>query len=232
MNIEERIKNLQDRGWLNSFKPSKRLIKCINGVKSPKQEDIFNAFNDLTPETTKVLILGQDPYPPKEEKGVVNIHAHGYAFSSCNDYLPDSLENIFKAIPQCKKEKNLSEWVKKNNVLLLNTALTHISKEEIENHIQIWKPFIKQVIFNLLTCDNTKLVVFLWGDSAKKKFFDFIKEKKTYMSIKREMLVLISHHPSNSSVNRGGNFPILAPNHFKACNDFLGKNARIKWEDI
>ena len=72
---------------------------------------------------------------------------------------------------------------------------------------------------------------FYGGDKAKATFFDLIKEKKTYMSIQREMLVLISNHPSNSSVNRGRNFPILAPNHFKACNDFLGNDA-IKWEDI
>lgn len=245
MKIENEIEKLQESGWIGTFKHRQRLIKFIKGVKgviSPKREDIFNAFNELSPETTRVLILGQDPYP---SQGRNEGRAHGYAFSfgpdATNKEPEDSLLNIYKAIkeaynPPNSKIKtwntNLATWAKENKVLLLNTALTYESKEKTDTHIEAWRPFIKEVVKNLLTCSNDKLVVFLWGDKAKATFFDLIKEKKTYMSIKRQMLVLISNHPSNSSVNRGGNFPILAPNHFKACNDFLGENARIKWEDI
>lgn len=234
MTVEEDIKKLQDEGWLEDFEPSERLKKFIKGAKNPKQEDIFNAFNDLTPKTTKVLILGQDPYPDKNK-------AHGYAFSFGNEKpAKDSLLNLFKTIQAYKTNTtfdkiqnndvdtwntNLSEWAEKNKVLLLNTALTYEknTKNTINKHIKEWKPFIKQVINNLLTCSNGKLVVFLWGDKAKTAFFEFIKNdnNNSYMQIKRDMLVLISNHPSNLSVNRGGNFPILAPNHFKACDAFL-----------
>ena len=245
MKIENEIEKLKESGWIGTFKPSQQLKKCIKGVKGvikPKQEDIFNAFDKLTPKTTKVLILGQDPYPDEGR-------AHGYAFSFRDNKRPaeDSLLNIFKALQAYKTNQafdkienseveswgtNLATWAKENKVLLLNTALTYESKEKTDTHIEAWRPFIKEVVKNLLTCSNNKLVVFLWGDKAKATFFDLIKEKKTYMSIKRQMLVLISNHPSNLSVNHGGNFPILAPNHFKACNDFLSENERIKWEDI
>ena len=237
MKIENEIEKLKESGWIGTFKPSQQLKKCIKEVKGvikPKQEDIFNAFDKLTPKTTKVLILGQDPYPEEER-------ADGYAFSfGDNEPAEDSLLNVFKAVQKAYNLPNsnvktwntkLDKWAKANKVLLLNTALTYESKEKTDTHIEAWKPFIKEVIKSLLTCSNDKLVIFLWGDKAKATFFNLIKEKKTYMSIKRQMLVLISNHPSNSSVNRGGNFPILAPNHFKACNDFLGNDA-IKWEDI
>ncbi len=244
MKIENEIEKLKESGWIGTFKPSQQLKKCIKGVKGvikPKQEDIFNAFDKLTPKTTKVLILGQDPYPDEGR-------AHGYAFSFGDNKRPaeDSLLNIFKALQAYKTNQafdkienseveswgtNLATWANNNGILLLNTALTYESKEKTDTHIEAWRPFIKEVIKKLLTCSNDKLVIFLWGDKAKATFFNLIKEKKTYMSITREMLVLISNHPSNSSVNRGGNFPILAPNHFRACNDFLGKDA-IKWEDI
>lgn len=234
MNIEERIKNLQDRGWLNSFKPSKRLIKCINGVKSPKEEDVFNAFTIGTPEEVKVLIIGQDPYP-KEGR------AHGYAFSFGDNKRPaeDSLLNIFKALQAYKTNQafdkienskveswctNLATWANNNGVLLLNTALTYESKEKTDTHIEAWRPFIKEVIKNLLTCSNDKLVIFLWGDKAKATFFDLIKEKKTYMSIQREMLVLSTSHPSENYNALKKGFCYEAPNHFKACDDFLSEN--------
>ena len=230
--IENEIENLKYKGWVRTFKPSQKLEKCIKRVKSPNQKYIFNAFNNLTPKTTKVFILGQDPYPQKGR-------AHGYAFSFGDNKKPaeDSLLNIYKAIQKAYNPQNdintwntnLASWAKTYGVLLLNTALTHEkdTKTTINKHIKAWKPFIEDVINNLLTCNSTKLVVFLWGDKAKSIFFNYTKGTK----ISRDILVLISNHPSNLSVNHGGNFPILVPNHFKACNDFLGKDA-IKWDDI
>ncbi len=241
MTFEENIKKLQNAGWLEGFEENE-IIKFINKLNSenvrPKKDDIFNAFkisddrNICKPEDVKVLILGQDPYPDKNK-------AHGYAFSFGNEKsAKDSLLNILKAIQAYKTNTtfdkiqnddvenwntDLSEWAKDNGVLLLNTALTYESNEKMTTHIEAWKPFIKQVVNSLLTCDDSKLVVFLWGDKAKTAFFEFIKNdnNNSYMQIKRDMLVLISNHPSNLSVNRGGNFPILAPNHFKACDAFL-----------
>lgn len=168
--------------------------KCIDQCTSPDINDIFNAFSLFPIEETRVLILGQDPYSNKAK-------AHGFAFSVANGKRDASLLNIFKALCgyiACGKVKNwntnLETWARDNKILLLNTALTYqnlypdkkkkeLSKEEKqkqnkcqEEHLNAWSHFIKQVINKLLTCNNTKLVIFLWGGPAQKTFLKCLNE--------------------------------------------------------
>ena len=221
------IEQLKNVGWLNcDFKISAEIIDCIKSCESPKKRDIFNAFKLFGPNETKVLILGQDPYPPKIVGNKAIIHAHGYAFSSNNaDIIPDSLENIFIAIKNCKKSINLENWSKENKVLLLNSSLTYQGGTQ-KFHNDSWKSFIKKIFSSLLTSNNKPLVVFLWGNLAKQTFLDSINE----IEIKRKILVLTTSHPSNLSVGCG--FRNDAPKHFKICNDFLLKNNEkvIDWK--
>lgn len=219
--------------------------ECIDNCTSPAKEDIFKAFSLFPIEETRVLILGQDPYPEP-------CKAEGLAFSVNENYknIDDSLQNIYKVAAVKKHSKSLITWSKTNKVLLLNTALTYGNKNKNENltkkekeeiqeiHFDAWKIFINQIIKNLLTCNNKKLVVFLWGNKAKSSFHNAIYNDKDnpkvdiIQEIRKDLLVLSSSHPSNNgnAVKRG--FCYEVSNHFKACNDFLGKNARIKWEDI
>ena len=66
----------------------------------------------------KVLIIGQDPYPNRED-------AHGLSFSKKSGGVPASLKNIFCEINNCtginNSSGNLSAWAKQG-VLLLNRA--------------------------------------------------------------------------------------------------------------
>jgi len=219
--------------------------KCIEFCTSPAKEDIFNTFKIGKPEDVRVLILGQDPYPKKGR-------AHGYAFSF-GDKRPaeDSLLNIFKAVKVYQyKEKNiikefkdikpnevnwntnLATWANNNGILLLNTALTYVKGGKTE-HQNKWKDFIEYVIEKILTTGEKKLVVFLWGDDARVLFHRVIfseKDKKDKTAnIKRKLLVLSTSHPSENHNAFKKGFCYEAPNHFKACDEFLKEPV---WENL
>jgi uracil-DNA glycosylase len=58
----------------------------------PKQDEIFKCFNYFNIEATKVVIIGQDPYPTPGD-------ANGLAFSVSREHnLPHSLINIFQEL--------------------------------------------------------------------------------------------------------------------------------------
>ncbi len=181
------IKNENNNAEIN-------IINCINKCTSPvklnindedsvvknKIQTIFRVFDLFPLSETRILILGQDPYP---EKG----KAEGLAFSVNEDYesIDESLLNIYKAAGVNINEgtkKSLITWATNNNVLLLNTALTHenSSDETIERHIAVWNPFIIKVINNLIKykigAKDDKLSVFLWGEKAQNVFFQSLNE--------------------------------------------------------
>lgn len=212
--MEEKLK-----GWFIDEERNKLLkdVKNINCI-SPNKSDVFNAFEFLEPQDVNVLIIGKDPYPERDK-------ANGYAFSVNDDSKDDSIRNIFKAVDKYhpnnkdKHNSNLNKWAIDNKVLLLNSALTFDNSPFAERK-KIWKPFIDAILKKLLTSNNNKLVVFLWGNEARDTFFAALKEIKK--EITRKILVCVSNHPSNSSENRKGNFSILAPVHFEVCDNFLG----------
>lgn len=201
------------------------IIKCINEKDiRPQEEDIFNAFKDLTPEEVKVLIIGQDPYPDAREKEI----ADGLAFSSKNeDDCPDSLSKIFQEIKSeykdrdCNFKSNSLKYWKKQGVLLLNSALTFKSKETQETHLNAWAPFITKVIHKILTSNDNPLVVILWGEDAKNVFFS------KCIDINKNVRILSSSHPQA----RGETNTFKGCNHFKLCNEFLQENGAeiIEW---
>lgn len=225
------IEQLKNDGWLDeNFEVSKEIQKCIEKCKSPKQEDIFNAFKLFKSEETQILILGQDPYPENQK-------AHGFAFSVQKEYgkIDDSLLNIFKAVKAYKSNKkfndvdineinnwntDLSEWAKKNKILLLNSALTYDDETSPETRIEIWQPFIKNIIEKLLSNNKNKTDVFLWGEKAQKCFLKAING----ICITRNLIVFVSNHPSNRSVNNNGDFSEKAPEHFRLCDEFLNQD--------
>jgi len=234
------LQSLINAKWLSGFENDKLedLKKFINDLDdnkiSPEKDKIFNAFkignngNICEPKDVKVLIIGQDPYTKISGK------ADGYAFSQ-NGKKPaeDSLLNIYIAIQKAYKFKNkdidtwdtnLATWAKDNGVLLLNTALTYQKGKKIE-HQNNWKNFIELVINKLLTTVNNKLVVFLWGDDARRLFHKVMFESDNI----RDILVLPTSHPSKNYDAYKKGFCYEAPNHFKACDEFLKEPV---WENL
>lgn len=131
----------------------------------PDKEDVFKAFK-LTPyEDVRVVIIGQDPY----HNGV----ADGLAFSSKDELrTPPSLEKIYEAIEEDIKfgmylDQNPSlEYLAKQGVLLLNTALT-VEEGNPASHVNLgWGLFIERVL-EVLKHHNRDLVFLLWGSYAK-----------------------------------------------------------------
>ena len=182
----------------------------------PKGADIFRAF-DLCPfDQTKVIILGQDPYPTRG-------HAHGLSFS-VNDHVkpfPKSLKNIFSEINNdigkpFPENGNLSRWAEQG-VLLLNAVLT-VEEGRPDSHKGIgWEQFTDSVI-KMLSTQKEHLIFMLWGAKAghKRALIDEGKHK-----------VLSSVHPSPLSAYRG----FFGCKHFSKANDYLlmNKLTPIDW---
>lgn len=242
-------------GWLTKeeaelFSNNDDIKTAINNCTSPQKENIFRALKEVSLDSMRVFILGKDPYPnPKD--------AHGLAFSSDNKKTPDSLKNIFKAIDKSygshlfeQAQNNLTNWVQQG-VVLLNTGLTfqkidgdiNLQNKVQRQHMKVWKPFIKLVINKILSVKDRPVVMMLWGNDAHDIVFKNVKDKEfqkynhdrglevNVIIPGTQILLLQCSHPSPLTVNRGGDFPEIAPIHFKKCDEYLGEN-KIDWVNV
>ena len=156
----------------------------------PAQEDVFRAFDLISPEAVKVVILGQDPYPDPE-------HAMGVAFSTRSAKLPASLRNIFKELASDLQvpmpiSGNLEPWVQQG-VLLANTALT-LGKDGASHH-EAWSLFTRCWIKTL--AERQSIVWVLWGKHAQ-QWRPYIEERA-----RKPQVIIESVHPSPLSAHRG-----------------------------
>ncbi len=128
----------------------------------PPAGRVFAALERTQPEDTRVVILGQDPYPTPG-------HAHGLAFSVEPEVkLPHSLRNIFKEMQSDLGTQpptgDLRFWADQG-VLLLNTVLT-VPAHEVNGHKALgWQALSTQVLDRLKGRPRAYL---LWGKQAQK----------------------------------------------------------------
>jgi uracil-DNA glycosylase len=132
----------------------------------PPLEDLFTAFRLCPLESTRVLILGQDPYHKQGQ-------AHGLSFSVRPGVpVPPSLRNIYKELHDDlgvtpPKNGDLTGWAGQG-VLMLNAVLTVRSGKPSSHANQGWEHFTDAAIKAL--DDSPYPVVFvLWGSYARKK---------------------------------------------------------------
>lgn len=194
--------------WIKNEYRTKRIF--------PKKEDVFNALVFTSYENTKVVILGQDPYP--------NIgQGMGLSFSvNVGVPLPKSLQNIFKELQSdlgCKipKHGSLRKWAEQG-VLLLNTSLTVEERKPNSHQTMGWEIFTDKIIS--LVNDKTDPVAFiLWGNNAR---------SKKRLITNSHHLILESAHPSPLSASRG----FFGSKPFSQTNAFLiSKNRKpIDWQ--
>ena len=188
------------------------LMQCVEKAYAsediqvfPSKELVFNAFGKCSFEATKVIILGQDPYPTIG-------HANGLCFSvdpSLKKY-PKSLINIFKELLEDVQvarhtNGNLESWAEQG-VLLLNSALT-VEEGIPGSHGHFgWELFTDAVI-EMLSSNKEHLVFILWGAHAQSKarLIDGTKH-----------LILTAPHPSPLAAYRGffGSKPFSKTNHY------------------
>lgn len=181
----------------------------------PLQTEVFNALH-LTPfDTTRVVILGQDPYHGPHQ-------AHGLAFSVRHGIaIPPSLANIFKelhadlAIPP-PKHGCLEHW-SDQGVLLLNATLTVRAGSPGSHHGKGWETFTDAII-STLGQGESPIVFVLWGNNAR---------KKRRLITQSHHRVIESAHPSPLSAHAG----FFGSRPFSAINTALQNSgsAPIDW---
>ena len=181
----------------------------------PPAAQVFAALEACSPAQTRVVILGQDPYPTPG-------HAHGLAFSVAPDVrpLPRSLNNIYKEMQDdlgaTPPNGDLRFWADQG-VLLLNTALT-VEAGKAGAHAKLgWSLLTQQVLAAL--SDRPRAFV-LWGNHAQ-GFAKYITRLESGPESGPETgpdhLILSSAHPSPLSARRG----FFGSQPFSRINDWL-----------
>lgn len=180
----------------------------------PPKDNIFEAFRVTPLERTKVVILGQDPYPNRGQ-------AHGLAFSIAKRMtLPPSLRNIYNEIEReysvwlDRSSGDLSRWAREG-VFLLNSVLTHAAGDKKRHFNRGWERFTDAVV-NILSSKRENLVFMLWGSTAAAKGRSIDTSRH---------LVLKAPHPAYSYQG----FPGCG--HFKAANVYLASHGiePVRW---
>jgi uracil-DNA glycosylase len=188
----------------------------INKDIYPPRGSWFKAFEYSSSASTKVIILGQDPYHGEGQ-------AEGLSFSVPKGItIPPSLRNIYKELEEDDVDftnpdhGNLISWAQQG-VLLLNSVLTVEKNTPAAHANQGWELFTDQVI-TLLNDNKDHLVFILWGVYANKKS-ELINLDKH--------LILSAPHPSPFSAHKG----FFGCRHFSRTNHYLesSKKQTIDW---
>lgn len=157
----------------------------------PPESEVFAALH-LTPyATTRVVILGQDPYHGPNQ-------AHGLCFSVRRGVaIPPSLANIYTELRadlgiEPPTHGNLEAWARQG-VLLLNATLTVRAAQAASHQGKGWEAFTDEVL-RTVNAKPHPVVFLLWGASARKK--------KSLIDATRHTIIE-SAHPSPLSAHTG-----------------------------
>lgn len=184
--------------------------------------DPLRVLREITPEATRVVILGQDPYHGPGQ-------AVGMAFSVPPSLkrLPPSLKNIFKEIAGefgCSVRENgdLTDWVSQG-VLLLNTVLTVECGVPASHGAFGWQTLTESLLAALLRTPRPR-VFMLWGAHAQ------AKEALIRENAVSDTLILKANHPSPLSARRSP-VPFIGCGHFTRANAFFVEHGEkpIRW---
>lgn len=187
-----------------------KLREFVDGERAahevyPPEADVFNAFRLSSFDTTRVLLLGQDPYHDTGQ-------AHGLCFSARPGVRPPpSLMNIFRerksdlGLPM-PTTGYLASWASQG-ILMLNAVLTVRAHEPNSHKGHGWETFTDQVIRDLGN-RPIPMVFLLWGGYAQKK--------KELIDTSRH-IVIESAHPSPLSARNG----FFGSRPFSRVNDAL-----------
>jgi uracil-DNA glycosylase len=198
----------------------KRLKECDNHIICPSLHNIFRALYLCPWVTTKVVIIGQDPYYQIENGEPA---ATGCCFECRKgNKIQRSLNNIISVLSNTiegytiPNSGDLTKWAEQD-VLLLNTSLT--TQMNVANaHAGIWEFFPVRVL-EFLSEMTEDVVYMLWGRQAE-KYEKYIRNDKNY--------ILKASHP----VSRGKYNTFLKCDHFNKANKYLENRGRkgINWQ--
>ena len=132
----------------------------------PPIDDLFAAYRLCSPDQTRVLILGQDPYHKPGQ-------AHGLSFSVRPGVpMPPSLRNIYRELHDdlgvaAPRTGDLTAWAAQG-VLLLNAVLTVRSGNPASHANRGWE-HITDATIRALNARDERVVFVLWGAYARRK---------------------------------------------------------------
>ena len=182
----------------------------------PPAPEVFSALHLTSFESTRVVILGQDPYHGPGQ-------AHGLCFSVRPGVrVPPSLVNIHKELHAdlglpIPDHGNLEAWAHQG-VLLLNATLTVRAGSAGSHRDKGWENFTNRVI-EVVDEKPEQVVFILWGNDARRK--------KSFVDTSRHT-VLESPHPSPFSANNG----FFGSRPFSRANEALVAAGRdpVDWD--
>jgi uracil-DNA glycosylase len=204
----------------------------------PLSKDLLRTLYYFGPKETKLILIGQDPYinseicectcktkldpQGKSYKKVPQACGMSFGIPKKHKKIPPSLVNIFKEIKNCYPESIipthgfLKNWVKKEKILLLNSALTVIESKS-NSHQHLWSNFTDKLI-KYISDTNPSTAFLLMGNFAigKSKLIDTNKHK-----------IFTTVHPSPLSASNG----FFGSKVFLKINEYYeSKNIKpIKW---
>ncbi len=181
----------------------------------PPHERVFAALHHTAYASTRVLILGQDPYHGPGQ-------AHGLSFSVPDGVrIPPSLANIHRELAtdlgiDPPAHGNLERWADQG-VLLLNATLTVRAGQAGSHQGKGWETFTDRVIGTVNGKDD-HVVFILWGGYARRK--------KSLIDASRHTIIE-SPHPSPLSAHHG----FFGSRPFSRTNRALAEHgqATIDW---
>lgn len=188
------------------------------GEVFPEPDNVFRALRDCPYSKTRVVIVGQDPYPKVGQ-------ANGYAFSVIRGQkLPFSLNAIFDELEGdlgttiIDRDPLLYRWAYQG-VLLLNRVLTVEEGKPGSHADKGWELFTNEII-RRLSQFPTPLVFILWGKSAQE--VEHLIDSKYHHVIK-------GAHPAAEYHRPGAGF--FGGKYFSKANEYLKLyyNKQINW---
>jgi uracil-DNA glycosylase len=166
-------------------------VRQASGGRLIAPDDPFRAFRFGPPQSVKVVVFGQDPYPMPG-------HADGLAFSAGHGR-PASLRRIFQVLAQDRPgfapptAGKLDGWARQG-VLLLNPTLT-IEVGRIGSHTDCGWQALTSMIVEMLCALEHPPVFLLWGHKAQGFFAQACPSSAA-------VTVLRTRHPANDMRHR------------------------------
>lgn len=215
----EQLKDELDAPYMRTLRAFLLKQKREGRVVYPPSALMFNALLLCPFETTRVVIIGQDPYHGADQ-------AHGLSFSVPKGLpQPPSLVNILQEINQdlgaserrIPKTAGCLEGWARQGVLLLNSVLSVEQGRAGSHQGQGWERFTDAIV-ERLNRERSGLVFLLWGAYAQKKGGIVDADRHC---------VLKAPHPSPLSAHRG----FFGCRHFSQANTYLERagGSPIDW---
>lgn len=161
-----------------------RVIAFLNkhqpGDVLPSKDHIFEAFNYVSPEDVRVVILGA-PSPQRELSS-------GIAYSIPLEY---RFTDIYKRIPEPPLQKAVNRYLSsvigrdideslkeavRSGILLMNYPLTCAVRRKYAHMRCGWEAIVKRIIERLLYRDDSRLVLVAWNEESYNLYTEIVSD--------------------------------------------------------